>query len=158
MNQTSSTDELALSEQQWATLQAIADVIVPPSKQYQVPGAGDRAICDNIIKDAGSRMDRLLSALAMLDDLAAQAHQRPFADLEGPLREAVGLAFQTAHSGPAAMLQTLVTQCYYRDDRVLLSLGRAARPPFPDGYDVDAGDWAVLDTVRQRTPFHRPAS
>ncbi len=158
MTQSSSTDEPALSEQQWTTLKAIADVIVPPSERYQVPGAGDPVICENILKDANRRLDRLLSALAILDEMAGQAHDRPFAELEERQREAVGMAFQTTHPRSAAMLQTLVTQCYYRDDRVLASLGMDVRPPFPDGYEVDSGDWSVLDTVRQRAPFHRQTS
>ena len=158
MNQSSSIDEPALTEQQWSTLQAIADLIVPPSDQYQVPGAGDPAICENIVKDASSRLDRLLSALATLDEMAAQTHDRPYAELEKPQRGSVGAAFQATHPRAAAMLQTLVSQCYYRDDRVLASLGMDVRPPFPEGYEVDAGDWSVLDTVRQRAPFHRSVS
>ena len=53
------------------------------------------------------------------------------------------------------MAEVLVTQCYYRDDRVVRSLGMELRPPHPEGYAVDQGDWSVLDQVRKRQPFHR---
>jgi hypothetical protein len=49
----------------------------------------------------------------------------------------------------------LVVQCYYRDDRVLAALGMEARAPFPQGYEVAAGDWELLDTVKRRPPFYR---
>jgi hypothetical protein len=43
-----------------------------------------------------------------------------------------------------------VLQCYYRDDRVLRSLGLELRPPFPKGYELEAGDWSLLDPVKAR--------
>ena len=30
-----------------------------------------------------------------------------------------------------------------------------ARAPFPKGYDLEQGDWSLLDAVRQRAPFWR---
>ena len=38
--------------------------------------------------------------------------------------------------------------CYYRDDRVMVSLGLEARPPFPKGHVLEQGDWSLLDPVR----------
>ena len=34
--------------------------------------------------------------------------------------------------------------CYYRDDRVMVSLGLEARPPFPKGHVLEQGDWSLL--------------
>jgi hypothetical protein len=48
--------------------------------------------------------------------------------------------------------------CYYRDDRVMVSLGLEARPPFPKGHVLEQGDWSLLDSVRARKPFWRSAS
>ena len=53
----------------------------------------------------------------------------------------------------ADMLATLVRvvlQCYYRDDRVLRSLGLELRAPFPQGYTLEQGDWSLLDPVKVR--------
>jgi hypothetical protein len=57
-----------------------------------------------------------------------------------------------AHSGgaAAATLVRVVLQCYYRDDRVLRSLGLELRAPFPKGYTLEQGDWSLLDPVRAR--------
>ena len=50
----------------------------------------------------------------------------------------------------AATLVRVVLQCYYRDDRVLRSLGLELRAPFPKGYTLEQGDWALLDPVKAR--------
>jgi hypothetical protein len=50
-----------------------------------------------------------------------------------------------------------VLLCYYRDDRVMLSLGLEPRAPFPKGHVLEGGDWSLLDPVRARKPFWREA-
>ena len=52
-------------------------------------------------------------------------------------------------------LISVVAQCYYRDRRVMSSLGIEVRPPFPKGYEVAQGDWSLLDPVRARAAFYR---
>ena len=47
--------------------------------------------------------------------------------------------------------------CYYQDDRVLAAIGLEARPPFPKGYDVPAGDLSLLEPVRRRGSIVREA-
>jgi hypothetical protein len=48
-----------------------------------------------------------------------------------------------------------VLVCYYRDDRVMLSLGQEPRAPFPKGHTVEQGDWSLLEPVKRRAPFYR---
>jgi hypothetical protein len=48
-----------------------------------------------------------------------------------------------------------VLQCYYRDDRVLRSLGIAPLAPFPKGRPLEQGDWSLLDAVRGRPRMWR---
>jgi hypothetical protein len=145
-----------LTDEQWFTLRALADVIVPPSSQYAVPGAGDESICKNVIKDAAKRLPRLTKALVTLNQMARDAHDSDFAEMDDAHRETVALAFRDTHQGAGKMVETLVTQCYYRDDRILRSLGMEARPPFPQGYNMEPDDWSVLSDVQRRQPFHRP--
>jgi hypothetical protein len=147
-----------LNETEWLTLRALADVIVPPSEKYGVPGAGDEAIAKTIVKDAnyGDKLVRLIGGLEALESLAQSQHNKGFADLDAGKREAVALAFREAERPAATLAEQLVAQCYYRDDRVVASLGMELRPPMPDGYKVEEGDWSLLDKVRARAPFHRP--
>jgi hypothetical protein len=43
-----------------------------------------------------------------------------------------------------ATLTRVVLQCYYRDDRVVRSLGLEPRPPHPKGHVLEDGDWSLL--------------
>jgi len=52
---------------------------------------------------------------------------------------------------------SLVMQCYYRDDRVMESLGMEPRPPFPEGFEVEEGDWSMLEPVQRRGKIWRDA-
>ena len=148
-----------LNETEWLTLRALADVIVPPSETYGVPGAGDEAIAKTMVKDAdgGRKLEGLIRLLAKVGDMAELAHGAAFYELSEDQRQSVGMAFQAAHPGPATTIGMLVTQCYYRDDRVVLSLGMDTRPPMPLGYEVKQGDWSLLDQVRTRDTLYRPA-
>ncbi len=63
------------------------------------------------------------------------------------------------HGGAAAAtLVRVVLQCYYRDDRVLRSLGLELRAPFPKGHVLPDGDWSLLDPVRARGGVLRRAT
>jgi hypothetical protein len=85
--------------------------------------------------------------VAALDHLARLAGM-PLADLEAAARDGVVQQFRS--SGGAATLVRVVLQCYYRDDRVLRSLGLELRAPFPRGYELPDGDWSLLDPVKAR--------
>ena len=65
--------------------------------------------------------------------------------------------FRASGSAAAATLVRVVLQCYYRDDRVLRSLGLELRAPFPQGYTLEQGDWSLLDPVKARPPNLRRA-
>ena len=53
------------------------------------------------------------------------------------------------------MIEAVTARCYYRDDRVMASIGIEVRPPFPEGYAVEEGDLSLLDPVRARGPIWR---
>jgi hypothetical protein len=50
----------------------------------------------------------------------------------------------------ASVLGRVILQCYYRDDRVLRSVGLEPRAPFPKGHTIEQGYWSLLDAVRSR--------
>ena len=64
-------------------------------------------------------------------------------------------AFREVGGPPLAALVRVVLLCYYRDDRVMRSLGQETRAPFPLGHVVEQGDWSLLDPVRARPPMYR---
>ena len=135
-----------LTRAQCNDLRTVAAMIVPASDEYKVPGADDPAIQADMLGTLGRDTALVKQALDHLARLAAQ----PLAELEPAKRDAVATEFR-ATGGPAAVtLVRVVLQCYYRDDRVLRSLGIEQRAPFPKGYVLPDGDWSLLDPVKQR--------
>ncbi len=150
-----STSDQLLNEAGRAILQALAGAIIPASEAHGVPGADDEAIFAELMTSAGPMMKYIAEHLGILEELAGGS-----SFLDAALEEQVALAeqFRAAHPEASALIVSLIAQCYYRDPRVLESLGTPARPPFPDGYQIDQGDWSLLDPVRARGPLYRPVS
>ena len=144
---------IELTRAQRNDLRTIAAMIIPASDEYKVPGADDPAIQADMLATLGR--DTALVAQA-LDHLARLAGQ-PLAELDPARREAIATEFRATGGAAAATLVRVVLQCYYRDDRVLRSLGLELRAPFPKGYTLEQGDWALLDPVKARSGTLRRA-
>jgi hypothetical protein len=134
-------------------LRAIAGVIIPASMEYDVPGADDPGIQEDMLATLGRDAGPVREALDALAQLAGE----PFAGLDPVRREAVALALREKGGPAVATLTRVVLQCYYRDDRVVRSLGLEPRAPYPKGHTLEDGDWSLLDPVRARPPFWRRA-
>jgi len=134
-------------------LRTIAAMIIPESAEYRVPGADDTRIQADILATLGRDTKQVAAALDHLARLAGM----PLARLDPTLREAVAKEFRANGGAPAATLVRVVLQCYYRDDRVLRSLGLELRPPFPKGHVLPDGDWSLLDPVKKRPSKLRQA-
>ncbi|MFI4947462.1 MAG: hypothetical protein ACHQC9_01510 [Alphaproteobacteria bacterium] len=134
-------------------LRAICGIIIPASAEFDVPGADDPAIQADIVATLGRDAGHVRDALDQLGALAGQ----PFAGLDPARREAVALQLRAAGGAAVATLTRVVLQCYYRDDRVVRSLGLEPRPPYPKGHVLEEGDWSLLDPVRARPPMWRRA-
>jgi hypothetical protein len=132
-------------------LRAFAGTMIPASERYAAPGADDEAIFADIVKSLGRDREDIGLALKRLTVLAGGA----FADLPAERRLAVANELRAEGGLPLAALTRAILLCYYRDDRVMRSLGQEPRPPFPLGHVVEQGDWSLLDPVRKRTPFYR---
>jgi hypothetical protein len=117
----------------------------PARREYAAPGADDAAIQADILQDA--RRDTTM-VRAALDHLARLAE--PLADLAAVRRDEVATEFRATGGAAAAVLVRVVLQCYYRDDRVLRSLGLELRAPFPKA-TLEEGDWSLLDPVKARS-------
>ena len=146
--------EQTLSQRQRNDLRTVASMIVPASDEYKVPGADDAGIQADILKTLGRDA---VAVGAALDHLARLAG-KPVADLDAAARDAVAKEFRASGGAAAATLVRVVLQCYYRDDRVLRSLGLELRAPFPQGYTLEQGDWSLLDPVKARASTLRQAT
>jgi hypothetical protein len=145
--------ENVLSSTQRDDLRAVAAMIIPASTEYAVPGADDAAIQADILKTMGRDTAAVRDALDHLARLAG----KPLVELDPARRDAVANEFRATGGPAAATLVRVVLQCYYRDDRVLRSLGLELRAPFPKGYELEQGDWSLLDPVKAMAPSLRRA-
>jgi hypothetical protein len=146
--------ETSLTQRQRDDLRGIAAMIVPASREYNVPGADDPAIQ----ADMQATLGRDAAAVREALDLLARLADKPLAELDAARRDAVIKEFRASGGVAAAALVRVVLQCYYRDDRVLRSLGLELRPPFPMGYALEQGDWSLLDPVKARPSILRSTS
>jgi hypothetical protein len=141
-----------LTDAEIADLRCLAGMIIPSSAKYGVPGADDETIFADIVASLGRDAEQVRAALARLRTLAGG----PFAALDAAHRAEVAASLRAGGGTAVGVLSRLVLLCYYRDDRVMESLGLEPRPPFPKGHEVEQGDWSLLDPVRARKPFWRP--
>jgi len=142
----------ALRPDQRGVLACVLDEIVPPSADGRMPGAGALGLADAVerfVANAGG-----LAGLAnALDALAAEG----FPALSRERRAAALAAFAAREPGfvPGLIFPTYTS--YYQHPRVYAALGLDPRPPHPQGYALEAGDFTKLDAVRARGPIWRRA-
>jgi hypothetical protein len=147
-------NDQSLTDAEIGDLRSLAGLIIPASARYGVPGADDDIIFADIVNSIGRDHQRVREALALLRTLA----EGPLAALDLAARAEVAARLRAAGNAAVGVLARIVLLCYYRDERVMVSLGLEARPPFPKGHVIEQGDWSLLDPVRTRPPIWRPAS
>jgi hypothetical protein len=145
--------ETDLSPAESRDLRCIAGMMIPASTEFGVPGADDAIIFADIEKTLGRDLGDVREALAGLAALAGGG----FADLDAAQREVAAASLWARGGTAVATLSRVILQCYYRDDRVVRSLGLEPRAPFPKGHTLEQGDWSLLDPVRARPKMWRDA-
>jgi hypothetical protein len=148
---TSIAGEIQLSADERRSLRCLVGIMIPASKEYGVPGADDDAIFSDIVASLGPDARFVSAALGRLDALCGGS----FADQGSAGRQAACEALRNESSPLVAVLVRVTVQCYYRDDHVMRSLNMEPRPPYPLGFEVESGDWSLLDPVRARGKIYR---
>ena len=132
-------------------LRRLAGLMIPAAPEYRLPGADDAAIFADIVRSLGRDKQYVRQALAILRGLAAH----DFSVLTDAAAATAATALLRQEGAEIVALGRSVLQCYYRDDRVMRSLGLEPRAPFPKGHILDEGDWSLLDAVRGRPRMWR---
>jgi hypothetical protein len=140
-----------LSRGELRDLQRLAGFMVPADAKYGVPGADDETIFADIILSLGRDAQAVRTALAMLQEITG----RDFYSLDAKEAETAAMALLSRDDPVVKALGRAVLQCYYRDDRVLCSLGIEPLAPFPKGRVLEQGDWSLLGAVRGRPQMWR---
>ncbi len=150
----------ALSEAELRTLAAVLDLIIPPSGDGRMPGAGEVGIgaCIEAIarREAGLRAV-VVAGVAALEALARSSGASAFAALGGEVRLAALQEVAVAQPGFVPNLIFHTYAHYYQQGRVLEGLGLDPRPPFPTGHVLEPFDETLLDGVRRRAKLYRDA-
>ena len=139
-------------------LDTLLDVVIPPSSDGRLPGAGALGLATHVMRAAqqtpmvGPVVEYGLSALA---DLAATRHADGWQALSAEERASVLREFTATDKFFLPAFLFLVYSGYYQHPRVLDALGLESRPPHPGGYEMDPGDFTLLDAVRRRGPLRR---
>ena len=146
-----------LSPEEQRALATVLDEIIPPSGDGRLPGAGELGVARYIEEKAGALRPLIVRCLATLDEHASQRGADDFASLSRENR--LALLEEMATSEPI-FFQSVVFLAYagyYQSGRVVAALGVPARPPYPEGYEVEPGDLSLLDAVRSRPKLYREA-
>jgi hypothetical protein len=147
--------DATLNSDQQRTFVAILDMIIPASDDRRFPSAADMDVLGYIAKTDPQLLDTVRTELDRLNAVSEDLYGVTFGDAGETHRQ--GLLDEIRGAEPQFLgglaLQTVTL--YYQDDRVMEAIGMEARPPFPKGYEVVAGDLSLLDPVRARGQVYR---
>jgi hypothetical protein len=152
---TLNSTELHIDKPLQTILRAAVGAMVPEQLELALPGADDPLIFADIVASVGPRHREISAVLAALQHSALAQWQRAFEQLDSSQQLQLVNLLRESMPEPMWSLIALIFECYYRDDRVMDSLQMDKRPAFPQGFEVEAGDWSLLDPVKKRAPFYR---
>lgn len=147
-----------LTSAQRETLQAVVGMLVPASPDGRMPGAGDMPQVLRQVEQVAAGLPAVRDELATLEADAIARYGSGFAALDDASRSALLDEFAARQPAVLQRLGLEAVTCYYQQDGVLERLGLEARPPYPLGYQVLAGDLTLLRPVIARGRIYRDAS
>ena len=143
-------DDFAFTADEERLLVRLLDVVVPPSGDGRLPGAGQLGLVEHMartVRETPMLRPVVEYGMSALGELAAK---RGDGDVRAVLEEfAAGDQFFM----PAFLF--LVYSTYYQSPRVLAALGLEARPPHPKGHEMEPIDLTLLGPVRRRDGMFR---
>ena len=151
MNDRVIASEGAYSIEEIDILKSLFDRIIPASADNRFPSAADPLIFEDFLASSGRFREMISTAILLLQELSGA----DYCELSEADADRVTQQFYGNRTGPVTTLLSLLAQCYYRDDRVLEAIGLEPRAPFPKGFEVENGDWELLEPVKNRGPIYR---
>jgi hypothetical protein len=137
-----------LTDPEAATLSCVVGLMIPCSAEFDLPGADDALIFRDILGSLGRDAIAVRTALQLIESLA----EGQLLALPRLRQHEVLERFRQAEPDLAWALVAVTAASYYRDDRIMASLGMSPRPPYPTGFEVPSGNLSLLDPVRARGP------
>lgn len=134
-----------------AFLQALLDLVLPPGGN--MPGAGQLGLWPEVAAglEASADLKGVVEAgLGAIRKAALARHPGGLAGLPAEAARQVIESQQTAYPALIPLICRYLYTAYYRHPRVLEALGEPPRPPFPEGFDVEAISPGLLTSLRAR--------
>jgi hypothetical protein len=134
-------------------MDALLDLVIPPNASGSLPGAGGLGLSSAVT--AGIEGDPLLGPMVGggLEAIQEAALSENPQGLSGMTREAgEQLVETTLSTNPFVMMGLLryLYPAYYAHPRVLEGIGEPPRPPFPEGFEIEATDPRLLEKLHAR--------
>jgi hypothetical protein len=134
-------------------MDALLDIVVPPDASRKLPGAGSLGIAKTVAD--GLSADPLLGPMVSADlrsmcEAALAQNPRGLAGLTHETGTALVQAQVSANPFFMMGLLRYVYPAYYQHPQVLQGIGEPPRPPFPEGFTVEATDPALLEKLQAR--------
>jgi hypothetical protein len=149
-------DGSGFSSEQQRMLDTLLDVVLPPSDDGRLPGAGSLGLTAHVVRtvEQTPMLGPVVTyGLAALTELATTRNAGGWMGLSPGERAEVLREFTATDQFFLPAFLFLAYSGYYQHPRVLEALGLEARAPHPVGYEMDAGDFSLLDAVRGRGPM-----
>ena len=149
------SDDRGFSEDALSVLASVLDEIIPPSDDGKIPGAGQAGVATHLDRALRTMPDlhaMIAQGLSDLEEVARARHGQPFRALTRDRKR--DLLGEQGFIMPLT-LHTYVG--YYQNEQVVAALGLDPRPPHPQGYEMGADDFTLLDPVRRRPKLYRDA-
>ncbi len=129
-------------------LHVLVEDMIPQSETHNLPSAGEELIFNDILEEVRRNFSLVAKELCFLNETAERMFGISYKMLEDDHRHRVSMEFLGSIKQSA--IARIVLQCYYRDDRVMRSLGMEPRLPFPLGYAIENHVWSLLQSVKKK--------
>ncbi|HSP56167.1 MAG TPA: hypothetical protein VLS25_11335 [Dehalococcoidia bacterium] len=134
-------------------MDALLNLVIPPDESGSLPGAGALGLSAAVA--AALQADSLLGPLveAGVQGVREAALSNHPEGLSGMTPEAGTKLVETQLSGRPFVIMGILRYlypAYYQHPLVLTGIGEVPRPPFPEGFDVEATDPRLLEKLRAR--------
>ena len=132
---------------------ALLDLVIPPSASGDLPGAGVLGLSASVVAslEADPMIGPLVKAgVQALQEAALAQHPDGLPGMTAEAGVKLLEAQLAAHPALVMGLLRYLYPAYYQHPRVLEAIGEPPRPPFPEGFDVDATDPELLQKLRAR--------
>lgn len=148
----------SLTLAQREALHAVLGMLIPPAPDGRMPGAAELPEMLRQVEEVAAGLPAVRDGLAALEADAIARYGSDFASLDHASRSILAGEFAARYPAALQRLGLEAVTCYYQQDAVVERLGLEARPPYPMGYQVLAGDLTLLKPVIARGRIYRDAS